>query len=188
MSRPLDRYAGVYRDSLYGEVRVAFEDGKLMLRYGPAMVGALEHWHYDTFRAEWTDKTMEKELVTFHLDKKGEPESIQFLGITARRVPAPASEPVLARKPEELARFVGVYRREAPPLEVTVELLHGKLKMTTFGEPVSSLAPIEPARFRVEGAAAPKYLQFKVVNGKIEELVIERYQQPKVILAPKASK
>ncbi len=41
---------GLYKNDLYGEVKVAHADGKLDLRFGPAFTGDLEHWHYDTFR------------------------------------------------------------------------------------------------------------------------------------------
>src|SRR5437870_8163452 len=43
-SLPLARYAGSYRDDLYGDATVAFENGRLVLRFGrsPAFVGDLE--------------------------------------------------------------------------------------------------------------------------------------------------
>jgi CubicO group peptidase (beta-lactamase class C family) len=47
---PLERYAGVYTDSLYGDMRVAMEGGHLVLRIGPRLVGDMEHWSWDTFR------------------------------------------------------------------------------------------------------------------------------------------
>jgi CubicO group peptidase (beta-lactamase class C family) len=70
-SLPLERYAGVYRDSLYGEARVTMEDGHLVARYGAAFLGDLAHWHYDTFRATWRDPMLGRGLVTFELDQSG---------------------------------------------------------------------------------------------------------------------
>jgi CubicO group peptidase (beta-lactamase class C family) len=70
-SLPLDAYSGSYADSLYGEASVALEAGQLVLRFGPASVGDLEHWHYDTFRARWRDRTFGKSLLTFSLGPDG---------------------------------------------------------------------------------------------------------------------
>jgi Domain of unknown function (DUF3471) len=52
-SLPLAKYAGRYNDAWYGEVAIALEAGKLVLRFSrtPGLVGDLEHWQYDTFVA-----------------------------------------------------------------------------------------------------------------------------------------
>ncbi len=57
-----------------------------MIRYGPGFVGQLEHWHYDTFRAHWEAEWREKSFVTFLLDSKGLPASLQFRGWTLERL------------------------------------------------------------------------------------------------------
>ena len=67
-SLPLDRYAGSYADSLYGNVTVRVQDGKLLLNYGMASDAELEHWHYDTFRAVWRNRLLGKSMVTFAVD------------------------------------------------------------------------------------------------------------------------
>jgi CubicO group peptidase (beta-lactamase class C family) len=71
-SLPLARYGGVYADSLYGEMTVVEEDGRLVLRFGSSYVGDLEHWHFDTFRATWRDPSMGWSLITFALNGRGE--------------------------------------------------------------------------------------------------------------------
>ena len=72
-SLPLARYAGPYRDDLYGDASVALEDGRLVLRFSrsPAFVGDLEHWQYDTFIARWRTKHLEDAYVTFALTPDG---------------------------------------------------------------------------------------------------------------------
>jgi hypothetical protein len=54
-SLDLARYAGTYSSQMYGDVTVTNENGKLVLRLGPApnFVADLEHWHYDTFQIHW---------------------------------------------------------------------------------------------------------------------------------------
>lgn len=70
-SLELARYAGTYADSLYGTAHVTMSDGHLMLELAPHMVGDLEHWNYDTFKAVWRDHRDGTNLVTFSLDPYG---------------------------------------------------------------------------------------------------------------------
>jgi CubicO group peptidase (beta-lactamase class C family) len=81
-SLPLERYAGIYRDSLYGEARVTVEEGRLVARYGAAFVGDLTHWHYDTFQATWRDPMLGRGLVTFALDRSGGVERMSIERLT----------------------------------------------------------------------------------------------------------
>ncbi|HEY1377695.1 MAG TPA: serine hydrolase [Gemmataceae bacterium] len=80
-SLPLDRYAGKYGGDLYGDVAVALEDGKLVLRFAPAasFVADLEHWQFDTFRVKW--RTLKPYIpdgwATFVLDRRGRPAEVR---------------------------------------------------------------------------------------------------------------
>ncbi len=66
-SLPLDNYAGTYHDPLYGDVTVALEHDRLVLRWShtPSFTAALEHWHHDTFRLGWHDPLVPPGLLTF---------------------------------------------------------------------------------------------------------------------------
>jgi len=79
-SLPLARYAGTYSDPLYGDVVVSLDAGRLRAQYGTAYSGALEHWNYDTFRANWDAWWRGSALVTFVLDATGSPATLQALG------------------------------------------------------------------------------------------------------------
>src|SRR5262249_52858311 len=48
-SLPLEQYAGVYADSLLGEIRVTVENGRLVATL-PNFVADLEPWGYESFR------------------------------------------------------------------------------------------------------------------------------------------
>jgi CubicO group peptidase (beta-lactamase class C family) len=71
---PPDGYEGSYASELLGAARVMVEDGRLVFRLG-SFVGALEHWHHDTFRAEWTDRAWRSGAgagwITFRLGRDG---------------------------------------------------------------------------------------------------------------------
>ena len=70
-SLPMERYAGTYADSLLGNAVVTYENGTLRLRIGKGFDGPLEHWHYDTFRARWSDERTGSSFVTFTVDASG---------------------------------------------------------------------------------------------------------------------
>ena len=108
-SRPslsLESYAGVYADDWYGDVAVAFENGKLVMRFShtPGLVGDLEHWQYDTFVARWRDRELRADaFVSFALDPNGKIDQVKmravspatdfsfdFHDLLLRPVPAPA--------------------------------------------------------------------------------------------------
>ena len=81
-SLPLEKYAGRYRDDLYGDATITLENGRLVLRFShsAAFTGDLEHWQYDTFVAHWRASHLEDAYVTFSLDPDG---SIDRFRLTA---------------------------------------------------------------------------------------------------------
>jgi CubicO group peptidase (beta-lactamase class C family) len=86
-----DQYVGTYNDDFYGDARVVRENGKLVLRYSPAISGELEHWHYDTFRATLNMSGGPKVFVTFTLNSKAQVSEliVSLMGsdLTFKRAP-----------------------------------------------------------------------------------------------------
>ena len=78
------RYAGTYRDELYGDVKVSLDGEGLALHFGP-FIGDLEHWHYNTFRVNWREGAglagQELSFVTFELGARGEPRALEIPGL-----------------------------------------------------------------------------------------------------------
>ena len=73
-SLPLEKYAGAYADSANGTMKVAVENGKLVVRYGSQFTGDLEHWHFDTFRVSWRDNVVVPgAFISFTIDRSGLP-------------------------------------------------------------------------------------------------------------------
>jgi CubicO group peptidase (beta-lactamase class C family) len=73
-SLALAKYAGTYRDAWYGDITIAEEGGKLVMRFShtPALAGDLEHWQHDTFIARWRDRELRADAyVTFALNPDG---------------------------------------------------------------------------------------------------------------------
>ena len=78
-SLPLTGYAGVYSDPWYGTTTISQRDGKLWMNFDktPDMEAPLVHVADDTFRAAWTDKTIEAAYVKFDV-ASGKIEKIEM--------------------------------------------------------------------------------------------------------------
>lgn len=72
-SLPLEKYAGTYNDAWYGPITIRQENGGLTISFDqtPGMIGDLQHWQYDTFKAHWRLRTIEDAFVTFSLNPDG---------------------------------------------------------------------------------------------------------------------
>ncbi|MGI8409965.1 MAG: DUF3471 domain-containing protein [Pyrinomonadaceae bacterium] len=184
-----EKYAGTYKNDLYGEVKVTNQDGKLNVRFGPAFVSELEHWHYDTFRAKFRSAGETKAFVTFALDAQGKSDEVT-LEITPdypfKRVPDPAvSKSTVALSEAELKTFAGAFESKAPPVEVSVEIAGGKLKAVVPGQPVYTLVPVAANRFSIEGAPEGFFVQFEKAGGKVKNLTLVQGSGPSLVLLPK---
>ena len=73
-------YTGVYVSDAYGKAEVLERDGNPVIRFwdDENMEAALEHWHYDTFRAVWKNRALREEFLQFHLDKNGKIDAMEF--------------------------------------------------------------------------------------------------------------
>ncbi|MFW6078975.1 MAG: serine hydrolase, partial [Gemmatimonadota bacterium] len=156
-SLPLERYAGEYHDSLYGglDVRVDDGDGGLVLERNPSFVADLEHWHYDTFLADWRDPTLGETLVTFTLDAGGEIDALDAGDLMGEfdRIGSGRDEPEsVAIDEAAMRRLTGTYASPDIPVEVTVERIGELLKLVVPGQPAYTLVPLSEVRFRLDGA------------------------------------
>ena len=99
-SLSLDKYAGVYVDSMYGEVRVRADGEKLRIDRGPAFQVELEHWHFDTFRARWAARNLGTSFVTFNLNAQAKVDELEMdlagSPVSFKRRPEPAAAEVRA--------------------------------------------------------------------------------------------
>lgn len=78
----LSNYAGTYSDKMYGDVTIAEESGKLVMRFlpSPNFVADLEHWHYDTFVIRWRPSVaynFPRGFATFTIDKDGKTDVLK---------------------------------------------------------------------------------------------------------------
>lgn len=188
-SLPLDRYAGVYSDSMYGDAKVRYDNGTLSMSYGTAFDGELEHWHYDTFRANWKGVALGKQFVTFALDADGKVRSLDFEGVgTFNRKPdVPDTTRKIMLAASEAGKLTGTFVSDAPALTIEVKY-DGELKLSLPGQPVYTLLADSPTRFRLTGGNLPAgfFVEYEMANGAVKSLrLIQPSPRPTLVLVPK---
>lgn len=191
-SLALAKYAGNYTNEMYGDAKVKEQNGKLVVDYSPAMSGELEHWHFDTFRAALRERHLGKAFVTFALNSSGKVDEMKFnipnaADIAFKRAPEKAEEVAsVAMSEEELKKYMGKYESKTPPIEISIEMLGGKLKGVIPGQPVGSLVPVGANRFKVvvEGVPVEIFAEFQMADGRPKSLIVEQ-GGAKLTLLPK---
>ncbi len=83
-SLSLEKYAGVYNDAWYGPITIRMENGSLVMSFDhtPGMIGDLQHWQQDTFKAHWRVRTIEDAFVTFSLNADGTIDSAKMAAVS----------------------------------------------------------------------------------------------------------
>ena len=191
-SLALAKYAGNYTNEMYGDAKVKEQNGKLVVDYSPAMAGELEHWHFDTFRASLRERHLGKAFVTFALNASGKVDEMKFnlpnaADIAFKRAPEKAEEVAsVAMSEEELKKYMGKYESKTPPIEISIEMLGGKLKGVIPGQPVGNLVPVGPNRFKVvvEGVPVEIFAEFQMADGRPKAMIVEQ-SGVKLTLLPK---
>jgi CubicO group peptidase (beta-lactamase class C family) len=83
-SLPLEKYVGVYNDAWYGPITIRMETGGLVITFDhtPTMIGDLQHWQHDTFKAHWRVRTIEDAFITFSLNPDGTIDSARMAAVS----------------------------------------------------------------------------------------------------------
>jgi CubicO group peptidase (beta-lactamase class C family) len=181
-SLEIKKYAGTYTNEMYGDAKVSEQNGKLVVEYSPAMTGELEHWHFDTFRATLREHHLGKAFVTFTLNASGKVDELKMVvpnatDIAFKRAPEKASDVAgISMSEEELKKYVGKYEMKLPPLEISIEMVGGKLKSVVPGQPVGTLVPVAANRFKVvvEGVPVELFAEFQMAEGRPKSMMIEQ--------------
>jgi len=149
----LDQYAGTYADSMYGDAVIKLENGKLHATLGKAFDGDLEHWHYDTFRANWKDRMAGRSMLTFALGADGKVSKLDVQGITTfnRRPPKVDTTAAVVLASSDLMKFAGTYANAQTKFSAEVQMVSGALRLTVPGQPAYTLVADSPTKFRLTG-------------------------------------
>jgi CubicO group peptidase (beta-lactamase class C family) len=191
-SLPLSQYVGVYADSMYGDARVRDEGGKLILTRGPAFVADLEHWHFDTFRANWRARSLGKTFVSFRLGATGKAEELAMdLGgapTAFKRRPEVADTTAgVTLAAADLRKYIGNFQSAAPPVAIVVEEVSGRLRLTVPGQPAYTMVPVTSTRFKLVGPNIPAgfFLVYTMDGNAVKSVTLEQPSpRPPLTLTP----
>ena len=150
----LDDYAGEYVHPAYGSVMVARDGEKLAVRFHDIPM-RLNHWHYETFRADVEEKTLAELKLFFQFFTDGQGE------IDRLTVPfEPFVEPISFKKrPPASLTDAGFLRQLAgdyamadnPAFKMTVALNATTLSLTLPGQSPYVLEPAHGTTFVLKG-------------------------------------
>lgn len=111
--------------------------------------------------------------------------SVTFLPAYGRTAETPTSTAAVALSEADLKKFAGKYELRTSPVEVSVEIVGGKLKASVPGQPVYTLVPVAANRFSIEGTPAGFFMQFEMAEGKVISLTLVQGSGPSLVLLPK---
>ena len=168
----LDEYAGEYVHPAYGSVTVMRSGEGLTARFHDLPM-RLNHWHYETFRADVEEKNLSelKLFFQFFTDAQGEVDRLT--------VPfEPSVEPIAFKKlpPARLTdagflrQLAGDYAMaENPAFKMAVTLNGSTLSITLPGQPPLELEPAHGLTFNLKGLSGFS-ARFVLEQGKPTQL------------------
>jgi CubicO group peptidase (beta-lactamase class C family) len=170
----LDEYAGEYAHPAYGSVIVTANGGSLSARFHD-MPMRLNHWHFETFRADLEEKSLAelKLFFQFFTDAQGEVDRLT--------VPfEPSVEPIAFKKlpPARLTdaaflnQLAGDYAMaDNPAFKMAVTLTGSTLTLALPGQPPLELEPAHGTTFNLKGLSGFS-ARFELAQGKPAQLKV----------------
>ncbi|MEX2154372.1 MAG: serine hydrolase [Gemmatimonadaceae bacterium] len=190
-SLALEKYAGIYTDSMYGDATVKAENGTLRAMYGTMFDGELEHWHFNTFRATWKALGVGRSFLTFALDADGQVRGLDLDGVTSfnRKPDAADTTRKIVLAASEAGKLTGTFVSQTPALTIEVAYVDGTLKLTVPGQPTYTLLADSPTRFRMTGPPgmpAGFFVEYEMSGGAVKSLkLFQPTPRPTLVFAPK---
>ena len=89
MTLQLNEYTGKYKNKMLGTAEVIQKDQGLLIRFNDYVGFDCQHWHYDTFRSNNTNKYLMETSFIFNLGEDGKIEEMEAFGMRFRRETAP---------------------------------------------------------------------------------------------------
>ncbi len=176
-SHQIGEYPGEFAHPAYGTVRVTGSDGANALKAElHSLKMKLEHWHYDTFRASFEDRSLaqEKMFVRFLTNGAGDVDQLAInLEPSASEIVFDRLPPARLSDPAFLRTLLGTYTLvDQPQVKATVSLRGSDtLAVTIPGQPEYLLEPARGTEFRLKGLTGYSMRFDLDSTGKVQELL-----------------
>jgi CubicO group peptidase (beta-lactamase class C family) len=171
----LVEYEGEYEHPAYGTLRVRREGAALAADYHGIPL-PLEHWHYETFRATTSDKTLSdlKLYVLFRTNTKGDVDALSLPLepsvddiVFVKRPPARLSDPAF------LATLTGAYvLANQADVVIDVSLQGERLVAKVPGQPAYTLEPYAGTEFRLARLSGFSLRFLLDAQGRVEKALL----------------
>lgn len=149
-SHALVDYAGEFEHPGYGVVTVKLEGKALKSRFNSFNM-AMEHWHYDVFRAVVEDDPDQKFLFTFYSNDKGDIDRLEVpMDLNVKPIVFTRKAGAEMSDPKFLAQFVGEYDLNGQNVAVAIKG-ENMLTVTVPGQPTYELEPYKGTEFKLKG-------------------------------------
>ncbi len=149
-SHVLSDFAGEFEHPGYGVVTVKLEGKALKSRFNSFNM-AMEHWHYDVFRAVVEDDPEQKFLFTFYSNDKGDIDRLEVpMDLNVKPIVFTRKAGAEMSDPKFLAQFVGDYDLNGQNVAVAIKGANA-LTVTVPGQPTYELEPYKGTEFKLKG-------------------------------------
>ena len=149
-SHALADFAGEFEHPGYGVVTVKLEGKALKSRFNSFNM-AMEHWHYDVFRAVVEDDPEQKFLFTFYSNDKGDIDRLEVpMDLNVKPIVFARKAGAQMSDPKFLAQFVGEYDLNGQNVAVAIKG-ENMLTVTVPGQPTYELEPYKGTEFKLKG-------------------------------------
>lgn len=164
------KYVGSYAHASYGKIVVSEDKGKLLVTFGQFNL-AMEHWHYETFRAVMTDDGENSFLLTFQTGESGFVESVStVMDPSVSAIVFKKEADKLLETESYLREFEGEYTFDKA-LKGEIKLENGKLWATVTGQGKILLIPWQKDLFKLAELEGYTFAFARDKKGKIVELI-----------------
>jgi len=175
-AHPLAEYAGDYGHPAYGVVHVESAGRQALAATFHGIPIALEHWHYETFRATTDDKTL-SDLKLYFLFRTNTKGDVDALSVALE--PAVASivfdklPPARLSDPAFLATLEGGYELAAQPgFVIRVSLAGDELVAKAPGQPNFPLIPYAGTEFKLGNLSGYSVRFLLDAAGRVEKMLL----------------
>jgi CubicO group peptidase (beta-lactamase class C family) len=172
----LEEYAGEYEHPAYGIVSVTRDGATGLTATIHAIPMKLEHWHYETYRANPEDPALaeDKLFVLFQTNTRGDVDSLAMpLEPQAAEIVFTKKPPARLFDPAFLKTLAGTYAMvDQPSVTIQIDVKGSVLTAVAMGQPQYTLEPYRGTEFKFKELTGYAIRFLLDANGSVQEALM----------------